>query len=188
MRLTTDLSQNNLINEATTTSPLSHVEKTRPMVGASATASVPSSGQTMNKLVPADQRLETLGKHFDEKTLKRMGVVECTTCANRTYQDESDDSGVSFQAPTKLSPNQAASAVRGHEQEHVVREQAKARQENKDVIHQSVQIHHAVCPECGTSYVSGGLTRTTTVTRPESDGYQAIPEEKTIGNLVDYSL
>ena len=141
-----------------------------------------------NKMVPADQRLETLEKHFDEKTLKRMGVIECTTCSNRTYQDESDDSGVSFQAPTKLRPNQAALAVRGHEQEHVVREQANARNEGKEVVKQSVQIFHSVCPECGSNYVSGGLTRTTTATKSKDNGYQDIPEEKTIGNLVDYSL
>ena len=32
--------------------------------------------------------------------------------------------GVSFQTPTRIAPEQVASAVRGHEQEHVVREQA----------------------------------------------------------------
>ena len=37
----------------------------------------------------------------------------------------------SFQTPTQVDPKQAASAVRGHEQEHVVREQAKAQRENR---------------------------------------------------------
>lgn len=35
-------------------------------------------------------------KAYDEKTLKQMGVIECSTCANRTYQDGSDDSGYLF--------------------------------------------------------------------------------------------
>ena len=47
------------------------------------------------------------------------------------YQDGSDDPGVSFKTPTNIAPEQAASAVRGHENEHVVREQAKARQEGR---------------------------------------------------------
>ena len=54
---------------------------------------------------------------------------KCETCEKRKYQDGSDDMGVSFQTPTRVAPEQVASAVRGHEQEHVVREQAKARRE-----------------------------------------------------------
>ncbi len=106
---------------------------------------------------------------YDEKTLKRMGIVECSTCANRTYKDGSDDSGVSFQAPTHISPASSGSAVRSHEQEHVVREQANARENGGQVISQSVSIYTSVCPECGRSYTSGGLTRTTTKFSGESD-------------------
>lgn len=92
---------------------------------------------------------------------------ECQTCAQRKYQDGSDDMGVSFQTPTRLSPEEAGAAVRGHEQEHVTREQAKAKREGKEVVSQSVVIHTSVCPECGKVYVSGGTTRTTTATKPE---------------------
>ena len=87
---------------------------------------------------------------------------KCQTCEKRKYQDESDDMGVSFQAPTNIAPEQVASAVRGHENEHVVREQAKARQEGRKVVNQSVTYHTAICPECGKVYVSGGTTRTVT--------------------------
>ncbi len=86
----------------------------------------------------------------------------CETCAKRKYQDESDDPGVSFQTPTRVGPDQAASAVRGHEMEHVVREQAKAQREDRKVVSQSVTYHTDICPECGKVYVSGGTTRTVT--------------------------
>ena len=44
----------------------------------------------------------------------------------------------------------------------MVREQVKARQENRKVVSQSVTYHTAICPECGKAYVSGGTTRTVT--------------------------
>lgn len=87
---------------------------------------------------------------------------ECQTCEERKYQDGSDDMGVSFQTPTNIKPEQAASAVRGHEMEHVYREQAKADREGRKVVSQSVTMHTEICPECGKAFVSGGTTRTVT--------------------------
>ena len=91
-----------------------------------------------------------------------MEEGECQTCKERKYQDGSNDPGVSFKTPTNIAPEQAASAVRGHEQEHVAREQAKAQREDREVVSQSVTYHTAICPECGKVYVSGGTTRTST--------------------------
>ena len=91
-----------------------------------------------------------------------MEEGECQTCKERKYQDGSDDPGVSFKTPTNIAPEQAASAVRGHENEHVVREQAKAQREDRKVVSQSVTYHTSICPECGKVYVSGGTTRTVT--------------------------
>ena len=91
-----------------------------------------------------------------------MEEGECQTCKERKYQDGSDDPGVSFKTPTNIAPEQAASAVRGHESEHVVREQAKAQREDRKVVSQSVTYHTSICPECGKVYVSGGTTRTVT--------------------------
>lgn len=91
-----------------------------------------------------------------------MEEAECQTCKERKYQDQSDDPGVSYQTPTNIAPEQAAAAVRGHEQEHVVREQAAAQREDREVVSQSVTLHTAICPECGRVYVSGGTTRTAT--------------------------
>lgn len=93
---------------------------------------------------------------------------KCETCEKRKYQDGSDDMGVSFQTPTHIAPENAAARVRGHEREHVVREQAKAEREDREVVSQSVTLHTSVCPECGKAYVSGGDTRTTTAAKREA--------------------
>lgn len=91
----------------------------------------------------------------------------CETCEERKYQDGSDDMGVSYQTPTRIDPDQAASAVRGHEMEHVYREQAKADREGRKVVSQNVTMHTEICPECGKSFVSGGTTHT--VTKADTD-------------------
>lgn len=97
-----------------------------------------------------------------ESAQEALEAGECETCESRKYQDGSDDMGVSFQTPTDIKPEQAASAVRGHEMEHVYREQAKASREGRKVVSQNVTMHTEICPECGKSYVSGGTTRTVT--------------------------
>ncbi len=101
-----------------------------------------------------------------------MAEGECQTCKERKYQDGSDDPGVSYKTPTNIAPEAAASAVRGHEQEHVSREQSKAQREGREVVSQSVTIHTAICPECGRVYVSGGTTRTTTRQEKAAQLYQ----------------
>lgn len=102
---------------------------------------------------------------------------ECQTCKERKYQDGSDDAGVSYKTPTRIAPEQAASAVRGHEMEHVVRERAAAAREDRRVVSQSVTMHTAICPECGTVYISGGTTRTTTAANPQPE--QSEKEQQT---------
>ena len=97
----------------------------------------------------------------------------CETCEKRKYQDGSDDSSVSYQSPTRIDPDMVASAVRGHEMEHVSHEQAKAQQEGRKVVSQTVTMHTDICPECGKTYISGGTTRT--VTKAETE--QPAPEE-----------
>lgn len=119
-------------------------------------------------------------KQADEtKTLAEvMEEEECQTCESRKYQDGSDDPGVSFKTATKLSPEKAASAVRGHEYEHVVRNQAKAEREDRRVVQQSVVLHNEICPECGKVYVSGGETRTVTKADPEQNEQLKKQEEQ----------
>lgn len=94
-----------------------------------------------------------------EKTLKQVGHVQCATCANRKYQDGSDEM-VSFKAPAHISPEGSAAAVMSHEREHVANAYGKASKNNGKVLQASVSIHTSICPECGRSYVSGGTTST----------------------------
>ena len=91
-----------------------------------------------------------------------MEDAKCETCEKRKYQDGSDDPGVSFKTAQHVDPEMAQSAVRGHEQEHVVRERAEAEREGRKVISQTVTYHTGICPECGRFYIEGGTTRTVT--------------------------
>lgn len=120
------------------------------------------ANQTKMKVLGEDE-LALLKRPDDVKTAQEViEDSECKTCAERKYQDGSDDPGVSFKTAAHISPEQAASKVRSHEYEHVVREQSKAKRENKEVVSQSVRLHTAICPECGKTYVSGGVTNTVT--------------------------
>lgn len=96
----------------------------------------------------------------DQEEKGISGVAgECQTCKNRKYKDGSDES-VSFKAASHLSPTSAGAAVRAHEGEHVSNAYNKAAQNNGKVIRASVSIQTSICPECGRSYVSGGVTNT----------------------------
>lgn len=129
--------------------------------------SVPAAGNA--EMEPLEDNGVKVGA---ESAQAAVDEGKCQTCEKRKYQDESDDMGVSFQTPTNISPEQAASAVRGHENEHVVREQAKAQQEGRRVVSQSVTIHTDICPECGKVYISGGTTRTVTAAEKEQPEQQ----------------
>ncbi len=106
-----------------------------------------------------------------EKAAKNAGALECETCANRKYQDGSDEQ-VSFKSAQHISPEAAAARVRGHEQEHVSNAYDKAKQDGGKVLNASVAIHTAICPECGRTYVSGGTTTTQIKYQNEDNPYQ----------------
>lgn len=182
--------QLDMSNLGTHNSEVSNVKMNRqvPLVGPKSSGSGLSKESNMPKnfIVAQENRIDQLNKSFDEKTLKQIGAVECTTCATRTYKDGSDDPGVSFKTATHLSPAQAESAVMSHEQEHVVNEQASAKAEGREVVSQSVQIFRDMCPECGKSYVSGGVTKTTTA--GPANPYGPVNETNAEGNLLDFSL
>jgi len=97
---------------------------------------------------------------------------KCQTCEKRRYKDVSDDPTVTFQTPTSIAPGAEAYAVAAHEHQHVTHEKARAMRDGREVVFQSVQIHTAVCPECGRVYVSGG--KTTTVTREKADPLEMV--------------
>lgn len=115
-----------------------------------------------------------LGVNPDEEK-KKGGIKdpseECETCKKRKYKDGSDEM-VSFKSPQHVSPENAASAVRAHEQEHVSNAYKKAAEKNGKVVSASVSIHTGICPECGRSYVTGGTTRTQIKYYNEDNPYQ----------------
>lgn len=111
------------------------------------------------------------GESTEVKPGRRSSPAECETCKNRKYQDGSDEN-VSFKTAQHISPNEAGSRVRAHEQEHVSNAYTKAQKGNGKVINASVSIHTAVCPECGRVYVSGGTTSTQIKYSDEKNPYQ----------------
>lgn len=130
----------------------------------------------------SEDELGLLKKPDDVKTPQEVFEdAECKTCAERKYQDGSDDPGVSFKTAAHISPDQAAAKVRSHEYEHVVREQAKAEREDREVVSQTVRLHTSICPECGRSYVSGGVTNT--VTKGTSEPQQETEAKQNTGDV-----
>ena len=140
---------------------------------ASTAAGVPNAvADTEKALSPeATPGVNTDSAVNGKKVEKTDPGYKCETCANRKYQDGSDEN-VSFKSATNIAPEAAASAVRGHEQEHVANAYDKAKQNNGKVISATVQIHTAICPECGKTYVSGGTTRTQIKYSNEENPYQ----------------
>lgn len=129
-------------------------------------------------------------KENDEKAAdmkRRFDSFECQTCKNRRYQDQSDDSGVSFQTASHIDPSAAYSAVRSHENEHVARNKTQAEQHGQKIAYQTVTINRAICPECGRSYVSGGVTHT--VTKADNSAKYTIGdiklEKDPVGSIVN---
>lgn len=133
-------------------------------------AGVPgTSSEAENTAAVSEEDAPKVAGMGTDSAQKTSGEAECKICKERKYQDGSDDPGVSFKSPTHIAPDQSASAVRGHELEHVVRERAKAQSEGRRVISQSVTMQTGICPECGRVYTAGGVTRTTTAadSKPE---------------------
>lgn len=96
---------------------------------------------------------------------------ECQTCKNRMYQDGSNEM-VSFKAAGHIDPDNAASVVMSHEQEHVTNAYQKAELEGGEVIQANVRLNTSICPECGRSYISGGVTSTQIQYKNEDNPYQ----------------
>jgi len=142
-----------------------------------------SGTQRVLDAVRAQGGNEAVAKNYNsEKAAKRAGVIECETCANRKYQDGSDEQ-VSFKSAQHISPNAAGARVRGHEQEHVSNAYDKAKKDGGKVIQASVAIHTAICPECGKTYVSGGTTSTKIKYPNEDNPYQKNRKEADAGML-----
>ena len=83
----------------------------------------------------------------------------------------------------------AGAAVRAHEQQHVSNAYKKASQNNGKVLACNVTLKTAVCPECGRSYVAGGVTSTQIKYYNEENPYQkdlkSSDRAKYLGNNID---
>lgn len=139
---------------------------------------------------------ENLGK-VENNEKEKSGVFgevnpkeECQTCKNRKYVDGSNDVNVSFKSASHVSPEAAGSAVRAHEGQHVSNAYKKAAEDDGKVVRASVRIHTSICPECGRSYVSGGVTNTQIKYYNENNPYQQDLKQtdgmKLRGSNVDY--
>ncbi|MCR5640444.1 MAG: hypothetical protein K6G04_03715 [Lachnospiraceae bacterium] len=149
----------------------------KPAVGGAQTTKAAASG---------------VGSSEDTNQTRALKRTECQTCKNRKYQDGSNEN-VSFKAAAHISPEAAAGRVRAHESEHVANAYDKAFEEGGKVVQASVSIHMAVCPECGRTYVSGGLTRTKIMTpvdeaNPYNKSQKELFGEATTGNNADYQV
>ena len=101
----------------------------------------------------------------------RSSPEECETCKTRKYQDGSDEM-VSFKAAGHIDPGNAASVVLGHEHEHVSNAYQKAALNNGEVEQCTVRLKTDICPECGRTYISGGVTSTQIKYYNERNPYQ----------------
>ncbi len=125
-----------------------------------------------------------------KKPRKRSSPEDCETCSNRKYQDGSDEN-VSFKTASHISPESAGSRVRAHEGEHVSNAYKKAAQKDGKVLNASVAIHTSICPECGRTYVSGGVTNTMIKYSNEDNPYtknqKQLDAAKFKGANIDYA-
>jgi len=140
-------------------------------------AAASSLGKTINDTVNTDQSSSKVRKE------------ECQTCNERKYVDGSNESNVSFKSPGHISPENSAAKVMAHEKEHVSNAVREGNKKNKELLSSTVTMKTAVCPECGTTYVSGGTTKTTMKTysdNPYDQAKKSIEGSLLSGQNIDY--
>lgn len=115
--------------------------------------------------------VENTGASTQKAPGRKSSPADCQTCKNRKYQDGSNEM-VSFKAAGHIDPGNAAMVVMGHEHEHVSNAYRKAALNNGEVQRASVRLKTAVCPECGRTYISGGVTSTQIRYYNEDNPYQ----------------
>jgi len=127
--------------------------------------------QEVNPITGAEEEKKSANPDEVKKPGRKSSPADCETCKNRKYQDGSDEGNVSFKSASHISPESAASKVRAHENEHVSNAYKKAAKKNGKVMNASVSIQTSICPECGRTYVSGGLTKTAIKYKNEDNPY-----------------
>lgn len=121
--------------------------------------------------------------------MRASSSEECQTCKERKYVDGSDEN-VSFKSAAHISPEASASRVMAHEQEHVSNAYTKAAKGDGKVVSASVSLHTEICPECGRSFVAGGVTNTMIKYGNEKNPYQqqkkSMDAMSLVGRNIDY--
>lgn len=118
------------------------------------------SGMSNNYIIPISNVPQVTPVNADNTvdSSRKVSPVECQTCKNRKYVDGSNEPDVSFKTPGKIDPDQSYAKVSSHEREHVANAIAKGSKPNAKLIQASVHLQMGVCPECGRTYVAGGVT------------------------------
>lgn len=164
-----------------------------PYTNTAVSSARPVEGSASPDAVNPSAKPEEASANPDDvkKAGRRSAPSECETCASRKYQDGSDEGNVSFKAASHISPESAGSRVRAHEGEHVSNAYKKAAQKNGRVLNASVTIHTSICPECGRTYVSGGVTNTkikyTNEDNPYTKNQKELDAARFRGANIDYA-
>lgn len=145
-------------------SPIGYTSYTYPAAGVRPVGQSINPISKVNGIIPVGQKASI--------SAGKVESAECQTCKSRKYMDQSNDSNVSFQSPTHVSPQASFSMVSSHEREHVANAISKGSHEGNRLISASVTLKMDVCPECGTPYVAGGTTRST-IAYNESNPYES---------------
>ena len=134
----------------------------------------PRNAEHLNAPLEFMTKKEEIDFPFDGKKPEETEEAseECETCANRTYVDGSNESDVSFKTPGHISPEASASVVSAHEYEHVRNAMQEDKKSDAELVSVSVSLKTATCPECGTTYVAGGKTRTLMRYGEEQSAYE----------------
>lgn len=135
-----------------------------PIAGIHAASSPASAVTKVNRIPPLGQK--------GTINVEKAQPSQCQTCKERKYMDVSNESDVSFQSPTHVSPEASFAAVSSHEQQHVSNAVAEGSKPDAKLVSASVSYQMGICPECGTPYVAGGTTRTT-MQYNESNPYES---------------
>lgn len=130
-------------------------------------------GMSNNYTIPISNASRVTPVNVDNTvdSSSKVQPVECRTCKQRKYVDGSNDPDVSFKTPGHISPEASFSKVSSHEREHVSNAIAEGSKPNAKLVSSTVTLKMGVCPECGRTYVAGGLTKTQ-IRYTESNPYE----------------
>lgn len=150
------------------------------------------SGISNNYTIPVSNvsRVTPVNTDNTVDSSPKVKPVECQTCKSRKYVDGSDEPDVSFKTPSNISPGESYSKVSAHEREHVANAIEKGSKPGAKLIRASVTLKMGVCPECGRTYVAGGVTNTQikyTESNPYEKNRKSLEEAALVGANLDES-